>query len=175
MKWLHTVAIVLQGCSSVEKWRKSELDHSRPVVVMRHWLNPCSWWNSWSRGRSHWCCLTSMVIIKTGSQSLPTPSLRRQPAQHMPASETGQKVAVLHLIVEKIVTLPPVKASLCFLQGVVKCSLLFVLVLLRCPWDTPEMWPLQCVLLLLKSACLFSTSSVCDAQRPAALANQWLP
>lgn len=63
-----------------------------------------------------------MVMIKTGSQSLPTPSLRRQPAQHVTASEIGQKVAVLHLIVEKIVTLTPVKAGLCFLQGVVKCS-----------------------------------------------------
>lgn len=63
-----------------------------------------------------------MVIIKTGSQSLPT----RQPAQHVTASEIRQKVAVLHLIVEKTVTLPPIKASLCFLQGVVTCSLLFL-------------------------------------------------
>lgn len=177
MKCLHTLAIILQGYSSVKECHESEFRPLLPyssdkmLVKSMHLMK----FLFWSRGRSHWSCLTLMVIIKTQCQSLPIPSLRRQPAQHVTASEIRQKVAVLHLIVEKAVTLLPVKASLCFLQGVVKCSLLFVLVLLRCPWDTPEMWPLKCVLLLLKSVCLFSTISVCNAQRPAALTIQWLP
>lgn len=85
-----------------------------------------------TRGRSHWSCLIWMIIIKTRCQSLPIPSLRCQPAQHVTASEIRQRVTVLHLLWKKV-TLLPIKASLCFLQGVVQCFLLFLF------WDIHEM------------------------------------